>query len=121
MGLIDAIGKFEFSRTINFWVGRTLVPTERGELNGPFYHQSSMALGHRSINPISAGTSAAGGAGVFGRDNGVVFFGKVHPGGTHLLYVASVFHGAAVRPRPRTKSKRQSEVCRTSHVELAER
>src|SRR6185295_17145627 len=34
MGLIDAIGKFEFSRTINFWVGRTLVPTERGELNG---------------------------------------------------------------------------------------
>ena len=39
MGLIDAIGKFEFSRTVNFWVGRTLVPTERGELNGPFYHQ----------------------------------------------------------------------------------
>ena len=38
IGLIDAIGKFEFTRTINFWVGRTLVPTERGELNGPFYH-----------------------------------------------------------------------------------
>src|SRR6267143_5290797 len=39
IGLIDAIGKFEFTRTVNFWVGRTLVPTERGELNGPFYHQ----------------------------------------------------------------------------------
>jgi hypothetical protein len=38
IGLIDAIGKIEYNQYVNFWFGRTLVPTERGELNGPFYH-----------------------------------------------------------------------------------
>jgi hypothetical protein len=30
---------------------------------------------------------------MYGRDNGVAFFGKIHPGGTHLQYVAGVFTG----------------------------
>ena len=38
IGLLDAIGKFEFNQYVNVWFGRMLVPTERGELNGPFYH-----------------------------------------------------------------------------------
>ncbi|RPH74605.1 MAG: hypothetical protein EHM80_16925, partial [Nitrospiraceae bacterium] len=38
IGLLDAIAQFEFNELVNFWIGRTLVPTERGELNGPFYH-----------------------------------------------------------------------------------
>ena len=98
IGLIDAIGKFEITRTVNFWVGRTLVPTERGELNGPFYHQ--VYDGFRTPfnqSDISGGfgssSGARGGAGAFGRDQGVVFFGKVDPLGTHLLYAAMVSTG----------------------------
>jgi hypothetical protein len=94
VGLIDAIGKFEFTELVNFWVGRTLVPTERGELNGPFYH--AVFDGFRTpFNQadFSGNFGNQNGAGLYGRDNGVVFFGKVHPGGTHLLYVASVFQG----------------------------
>lgn len=93
MGLIDAIGKFEFSRTINFWVGRTLVPTERGELNGPFYHQVYDGFRTPFNQSDISGGFGRGGAGAFGRDQGVVFFGKVDPGGTHLLYALSVFTG----------------------------
>ena len=37
IGLIDAVAKFEFNELVNFWVGRTLVPTERCKLNGPYY------------------------------------------------------------------------------------
>lgn len=93
VGLLDAIGQFEFNELVNFWIGRTLVPTERGELNGPFYH--AVYDGFRTpFNPadFSAGFGA-GGAGKYGRDNGAVFFGKVHPGGTHVQYVLSVFQG----------------------------
>ena len=93
IGLIDAIGKFEFSRTINFWVGRTLVPTERGELNGPFYHQVYDGFRTPFNQSDISGGFGTGGAGAFGRDNGVVFFGKVDPFGTHVLYALSVFTG----------------------------
>ena len=93
MGLIDAIGKFEFSRTINFWVGRTLVPTERGELNGPFYHQVYDGFRTPFNQSDISGGFGTGGAGAFGRDQGVVFFGKVDPVGTHVLYALSVFTG----------------------------
>ena len=100
IGLLDAIGKFEINEKVNFWVGRTLVPNERGELNGPFYHatydgfrtpfNSSDFSGNFPNNPNGA---PGGQAGLYGRDNGAVFFGKIHPFGTHLLYVASVFTG----------------------------
>ena len=93
IGLIDAIGKFEFSRTVNFWVGRTLVPTERGELNGPFYHQTydpfRTPFNQSDISP----GFGSGRAGAFGRDQGVVFFGQVDPVGTHLLYAAMLSTG----------------------------
>ncbi len=93
IGLLDAIGQFEFTETVNFWVGRTLVPTERGELNGPFYHAVFDGFRTPFNQADFSGNIGAGGAGIYGRDNGVVFFGKVHPGGTHLQYVASVFQG----------------------------
>lgn len=93
MGLLDAIGKFEFNELVNLWVGRMLVPTERGELNGPFYH--SVFDGFRTpLNQSDFSPNfGAGGAGLYGRDNGATFYGKVHPGGTHLQYVAGVFTG----------------------------
>lgn len=93
MGLLDAIGKFEINELVNVWFGRMLVPTERGELNGPFYH--AVYDGFRTpLNPADFSTNfGAGGAGMYGRDNGVAFFGKIHPGGTHVQYVAGIYTG----------------------------
>ncbi len=102
--LLDAVGRFEFNEKVNLWVGRTLVPNERLELSGPFNHAT-----HDSFRtpffpqdfsqnfPAGPGTGVnngpAGSAGLYGRSDGAVFYGKVHPFGTHLMYVASVFTG----------------------------
>jgi hypothetical protein len=102
IGLLDAIGQFEINELVNFWVGRTLVPTERGELNGPFYHAVFDGFRTPFNQADFSGNIGPGGAGLYGRDNGVVFFGKVHPGGTHLQYVASVFQGLRSGPNPAT-------------------
>jgi len=93
VGVLDIIGKFEISEPVNVWFGRMLVPTERGELNGPFYH--AVYDGFRTpLNPADFSTNfGAGGAGMYGRDNGVTFFGKIHPGSTHLQYAAGIFTG----------------------------
>ncbi len=96
IGLLDAIGKFEFNEMVNIWVGRMLLPSERGELNGPFYHatfdgfRTPLFPADFSANFNSSG---GGGAGLYGRDNAATFWGKVHPFGTHLLYVATVSQG----------------------------
>ncbi len=93
MGLLDAIGKFEFNELVNVWVGRLLVPTERGELNGPYYH--AVFDGFRTpLNQSDFSANfGAGGAGLYGRDNGAVFYGKFHPGGTHVQYSGGIFTG----------------------------
>jgi len=93
IGMLDAIGKFEIDEKVNVWFGRMLVPTERGELNGPFYHAVFDGFRTPFNQADFSGNFGAGGAGLYGRDNGVTFFGKVHPGGTHLQYVAGVFTG----------------------------
>ena len=98
IGLLDAIGKFEFNEMVNIWVGRMLLPSERGELNGPFYHatfdgfRTPLFPADFSAN-FNGAASAGGGAGLYGRDNAATFWGKVHPFGTHLLYVATVSQG----------------------------
>jgi hypothetical protein len=93
VGLLDAIGKFEINELVNVWFGRMLVPTERGELNGPFYHAVFDGFRTPFNQSDFSGGFGKGGAGLYGRDNGATFFGKVHPGGTHLQYVAGVFTG----------------------------
>lgn len=96
IGLLDAIGKFEFNEMVNLWVGRMLLPSERGELNDFFYNatfdgfRTPFFPAHFSGNFNGSG---GGGAGLFGRDNAATFWGKVHPFGTHLLYVLSVSQG----------------------------
>ncbi|MBH0203957.1 MAG: hypothetical protein HP496_17060, partial [Nitrospira sp.] len=98
IGLLDAIGKFEFNEMLNLWVGRMLLPSERGELNGPFYHatfdgfRTPFFPADYSPN-FNGANSGGGGAGLYGRDNAATFWGKVHPFGTHLLYVLSVSQG----------------------------
>ena len=93
IGILDAVAQFEFNELVNFWIGRTLVPTERGELNGPFYHAVFDGFRTPFNQADFSGNFGTGGAGLYGRDNGAVFYGKIHPGGTHLQYVASVFTG----------------------------
>jgi hypothetical protein len=105
IGLLDAIGKFEINERVNVWFGRMLVPTERGELTGSF----RLALFDGLRTPLNqadfSGNFGAGGAGLYGRDNGVTFFGKVHPGGTHLQYVGGIFTGLQGGANPRNSLK----------------
>lgn len=93
VGLLDAIGKFEINELVNVWFGRMLVPTERGELNGPFFHAVFDGFRTPFNQSDFSGNFGRGGAGLYGRDDGVTFFGKIHPGGTHLQYVAGLFTG----------------------------
>jgi hypothetical protein len=80
-----------------------LLPSERGELNGPFYHATfdgfrtpffpADASANFPSGPVGAGPTV-GQAGLYGRDNAAVFFGKFHPSfGTHFLYAAAVSTG----------------------------
>jgi hypothetical protein len=105
VGMLDAIGKFEINDLVNVWFGRMLVPTERGELNGPFYHAVFDGFRTPFNQADFSGGFGAGGAGLYGRDNGVTFFGKIHPGGTHLQYVAGVFTGLQGGVNPRSNLK----------------
>jgi hypothetical protein len=93
IGLLDAIGKFEFTPKVNLWVGRLLVTGERGELNGPFY----MAVYDGFKTPFNSadfsGNFGKGGAGLYSRDNGAVFWGEVNPGGKQLQYSLGVYTG----------------------------
>ncbi|CUQ68335.1 Short chain amide porin [Candidatus Nitrospira inopinata] len=92
IGLLDAIGKFEFDEKFNIWVGRLLLPSERGELNGPFYHATYAGF-RTPFFPADFSSNFDNGAGLYGRDNGATLWGKVHPMGTHLLYAVSVSQG----------------------------
>lgn len=92
IGLLDAIGKFEFNEMFNLWVGRMLLPSERGELNGPFYHATFDGF-RTPFFPADQSANFNAGAGLYGRDNAATFWGKFHPFGTHLLYAVSVSQG----------------------------
>jgi hypothetical protein len=93
IGVLDLIGKFEFNSFVNLWVGRLLVPGERGELNGPYFH--AVYDGFRTpLNQADfSGNFGKGGAGIYGRDNGMVFWGQVDPAFAHVQYSFGVFTG----------------------------
>lgn len=93
IGVLDLIGKFEYNSYVNLWVGRLLVPGERGELNGPFFH--AVYDGFRTpLNSADfSGNFGKGGAGLYGRDNGAVLWGQVDPGYGHLQYSFGIFTG----------------------------
>jgi len=92
IGLLDAIGKFEFDEKFNIWVGRMLLPSERGELNGPFYHATYDGF-RTPFFPADQSGNFNNGAGLYGRDNAATFWGKFHPFGTHVLYAVAVSQG----------------------------
>jgi hypothetical protein len=65
--VIDAIGRFEFSPKFNIWAGRFLPPSDRANLNGPYYSNEwgFATEGVQDGFPFYAA----------GRDNGVAYWG----------------------------------------------
>lgn len=89
---LDAIAKFEISPMLNVWAGRLLVPSERQELNGPFYSSTYDAYRTPFIPADFSTEFGTGGAGVYARDHGVNLWGATGPNGA-LQYVFGVFNG----------------------------
>ncbi|MFT5395216.1 MAG: hypothetical protein ACI85N_000399 [Gammaproteobacteria bacterium] len=74
--LIDAIARVEINPSVNFWFGRTLIPGDRVEINGPFYGLTWNQY-RQPLFPADQG----GAAGSLGRGEGGVFWGttgRVH-------------------------------------------
>lgn len=65
--VIDAIGRFEFSPEVNIWAGRFLPPSDRANLNGPYY---SNEWGFATEGVQDGFPSYAA-----GRDSGVAYWG----------------------------------------------
>jgi len=93
--ILDAIGKLEFNKYINIWGGRMLVPTERGELSGPFFQATHDAFKTPFFSQDFSTKFGSGGAGRYGRDDGGTYWGSLEPGfikGT-LGYAVGVYRG----------------------------
>ena len=104
--VLDAIPRFEFNDYFNAWFGRTLVPAERTELDGPFYNSFFDTLGKRPFKPADFGLQGnttfpaddpsnmitGGAAGQFGRDDGVVLWGSLIPN-QRIKYAIGGFSG----------------------------
>jgi len=68
VGVLDAIGRFEFSDQLNIWAGRFLEPSDRANLAGPYYAQDWA--------PFADGVSDLYPSVATGRDNGVAYWGQ---------------------------------------------
>ena len=93
--MLDAIGKVEINRYVNLWGGRMLVPTERGELSGPFFQATHDAFKTPFFPQDFSVKFGSNGAGRYGRDDGGTYWGSVEPGfikGT-LGYAVGVYRG----------------------------
>ncbi len=89
--VLDAIMKFELSPYFNIWGGRLLVPSDRVEMDGPFYanvYENFKTPFYPSDFSVKFGS---GGAGVYGRDHGVNVWGNAID--NRLKYVFGVFSG----------------------------
>ena len=100
MIVLDAIGKFEFNQYINIWAGRQLVPSDRAELDGPYF-QNTFDFNKTPFYPSDFGNFVAG---RFGRDDGVNLWGAFFED-KRLTYVVGVFDGvdhSGLAGRPNT-------------------
>ena len=78
--LMDGITQFEFNDNFNIWLGRLLPPSDRSNLDGPFY------LNVWQFPIVSQYPNVA-----IGRDNGVVIWGK--PFAQKIVYSVGAFGG----------------------------
>lgn len=79
--VMDAIAQFEFSDALNVWAGRMLPPSDRANLDGPYYLSAWSYPGVVSQYP----------ARFAGRDDGVTVWGKVAD--KKLVYAVGAFRG----------------------------
>jgi hypothetical protein len=79
--VLDGYAQFEFMPEFNVWVGRMLPPSDRANLDGPFYLNSWLYPGVVSQYPAKFA----------GRDDGATIWGKVFD--KKLVYSAGVFEG----------------------------
>lgn len=79
--VLDAYGQFEFMPEFNIWAGRMLPPSDRANLDGPYYLSAWSYPGVVSQYPAKFA----------GRDNGVTVWGKLLD--KHLVYSAGAFEG----------------------------
>lgn len=77
----DAIAQFEFRPEFNIWAGRMLTPSDRSNLNGPYYLSTWLYPGLTARYPGQ----------VAGRDTGVTVWGKLFD--KRLVYSAGAFEG----------------------------
>jgi len=90
--LLDGIAKIEINQYLNIWGGRLLVPAERQEMNGPFYSSTYDRYRTPFFPSDFSTTYGTGGAGVYGRDNGLNIWGAAGPNGA-FQYVVGFFSG----------------------------
>ncbi|MCF6323815.1 MAG: hypothetical protein L3J89_05750 [Gammaproteobacteria bacterium] len=79
--VMDAIAKFNFHDNFNVWLGRMHTPGDRSNLSGPFFTNVWEPAVVVSRYPHIA----------FGRDNGLLLWGKPFDG--KLVYSAGIFNG----------------------------
>lgn len=79
--LMDGITQFEFSNDFNFWAGRLIAPSDRSNLDGPYYINAWSFPGVVSNYPSVA----------IGRDNGALIWGKPMDG--KFVYSVGAFGG----------------------------
>lgn len=90
--ILDAIAKFEFTPAFNVWAGRLLVPADRAEMSGPFYANVYDGFKTPFYPADQGGTHGTDGAGVYGRDEGVVVWGGLGQE-ARFTYALGVFDG----------------------------
>lgn len=78
--VLDAIARFEFSDGFNIWAGRFLPPSDRSNLDGPYYLNAWDFPFVQAYPAIFAG-----------RDDGVAVWGQT--GGGKFKYQAGLFEG----------------------------
>lgn len=90
--ILDAIAKFEINPAFNVWAGRLLVPADRAEMSGPFY-ANVYDFNKTPFFPADYSVKFGnGGAGVYGRDQGVTFWGSLGEE-ARFTYAAGAFNG----------------------------
>lgn len=77
----DAYAQFEFMPEFNIWAGRMLTPSDRANLDGPYYLGTWLYPGLVAQYPGQ----------VAGRDTGVTVWGKLLD--KHLVYSAGAYEG----------------------------
>ncbi len=80
VNLLDGIAQFEFNDYMNFWMGRFLPPTDRANLDGPFY-QTPWDYPFVSNYPSLFD----------GRDDGAAYWGQAGKG--RLKWQMGIFNG----------------------------